>query len=527
MSTMVSSLFWALFWALFWPYHLDVLKTYSALHHHHHHHFPPTEEDADKRSKETAASRRRRRWKDAARKLYNSRHHRQRGTTTTTDSSSSFFSTTFGHRLYYLLLLGYALRLLLLGWSLLSAGGAGWWWGAEGARALVRHDVFAQLGLAYTRLRRPSLMVAAAPLPLFAIAIHYVVFYRRPPDRRLWTQLYEVLVLTTEQYHCKYFAGSHQVWQGSLVSSVKNALKVLYTVNWRYFWNRRRLPTDDLLTLTNIYLFYQTIYYCGCAGAVSLHLYYIVDTFSLLPPVTKPLKLAAIFADLNVLLVIALYILKSGTFVSLTGGLIPQLAISEYRTLNVLLKQNNNKNYNHNKPKKAEKDGLPPADDTPVGGLPEATHRHHPLSLLHYNRKIVSDCCAAYLICNVPYNAMALLYLLFDKGGTKKTHLFVLATFFCLTVPLSAIFNFIAANEAIVSSVPHLRTSYLKVSQAKSMPGRFFTENWKTASYIELLDRSTGQLELRAGELGAFKRENVLQFVTVYAGFIMYFYVAP
>ena len=111
---------------------------------------------------------------------------------------------------------------------------------------------------------------------------------------------------------------------------------------------------------------------------------------------------------------------------------------------------------------------------------------------------------------------MALLYLLFDKGGTKKTHLFVLATFFCLTVPLSAIFNFIAANEAIVSSVPHLRTSYLKVSQAKSMPGRFFTENWKTASYIELLDRSTGQLELRAGELGAFKRENVLQVLRFY-----------
>ncbi len=250
---MVSSLFCA----LFRPYHLDVLKTYSALHHHHHHHLPLTEEDAGRRSKETAASRRR--WKDAARKLYN---HRQRGTTTTTDSSSSFFNT-FGHRLYYLLLLSYALRLLLLGWSLLPGAS---WWGVEGARALVRHDVSVQLGLAYTRLTRPSLMMAAAPLFLFAAAFHYVVFYRRPPDRRLWTQLYEVLVLTTENYLTKYFAGSHQVWQGSLVSSVKNALKVLYTVNWRYFWNRRRLPTDDLLTLTNIYLFYQTVFYCGCAG---------------------------------------------------------------------------------------------------------------------------------------------------------------------------------------------------------------------------------------------------------------------
>ncbi|KAH9401676.1 hypothetical protein TYRP_017077 [Tyrophagus putrescentiae] len=115
MSTMVSSLFWA----LFRPYHLDVLKTYSALHHHHHHHLPLTEEDAGRRSKETAASRRR--WKDAARKLYN---HRQRGTTTTTDSSFAFFNT-FGHRLYYLLLLSYALRLLLLGWSLLPAVPAG------------------------------------------------------------------------------------------------------------------------------------------------------------------------------------------------------------------------------------------------------------------------------------------------------------------------------------------------------------------------------------------------------------------
>ena len=77
-----------------------------------------------------------------------------------------------------------------------------------------------------------------------------------------------LLVLNSRRYISRYFAGG-RVWQGSLGSSVKSALKVLYTVNWRYFWHRRRrLPpsTDDLLALTNIYLFYQTVFYYGCTS---------------------------------------------------------------------------------------------------------------------------------------------------------------------------------------------------------------------------------------------------------------------
>ncbi len=252
-----------------------------------------------------------------------------------------------------------------------------------------------------------------------------------------------------------------------------------------------------------------------------LQLYFIIDAFSLLPPVTEPLKLAAIFADLIVLPVILLYTVKSFTFVSLTGGLFPQMAISEYRALNVLLKQNNN-NHNQSNLKKAE---VPSKGVIPLRNmiylqetirLLAAFRRRHTaatLLLLHYNRKIVSDYFAAYFLFNLPYNVNALLYLCFPGGGgAEKMYLFVLATFVYQTfVPLNAIFNYIAANEAIVSSVPHLLTSYLKISQAKRALGCLFIENWKTASYIELLHRSTGRLELKAGQLGAFRRENVLQ----------------
>ena len=235
----------------------------------------------------------------------------------------------------------------------------------------------------------------------------------------------------------------------------------------------------------------------------------------------EPFKLVFIFADLIVALIIALYTLKSGIFVSLTGGLFSQVAISEYRALNVLLKQNNN-NHNQSNLKKAE---VPSKGVIPLRNmiylqqtirLLAAFRRRHTattLLLLHYNRKIVSDCCAAYFIFNLPYNVNALLYLCFPGGGgAEKMYLFVLATFVYQTfVPLNAIFNYIAANEAIVSSVPHLLTSYLKISQAKRALGCLFIENWKTASYIELLHRSTGRLELKAGQLGAFRRENVLQ----------------
>ncbi|KAH9401675.1 hypothetical protein TYRP_017076 [Tyrophagus putrescentiae] len=377
--------------------------------------------------------------------------------------------------------------------------------GAEGARALVRHDVFVQLGLAYTRLSRPGL-------------------------------LYVLLVLNSRRYISRYFAGG-RVWQGSLGSSVKSALKVLYTVNWRYFWHRRRrLPpsTDDLLALTNIYLFYQTVfYYVG----VLLHLYFLVGIAPLLP-VKEPLKLVLICVDLSVGLIIELYILKSGIFITLTGGLFPHVAISEYRALNAILKQNNN-NHNNNPKNHNRKAEMPSKEvissnrshyllQQTISLLAAFRQRHTAttLSLLNYSRKIVSDCCAAYFIFNLPYNCNALLYLCFPEGGgAEKMYLFVLSTFVCETfVPLNAIFNYIAANEAIVSSVPHLLTSYLKISQAKRAPGCLFIESWKTASYIELLHRSTGHLELKAGQLGAFRRENALQFVGVYAAFIMYFY---
>ena len=228
----------------------------------------------------------------------------------------------------------------------------------------------------------------------------------------------------------------------------------------------------------------------------------------------EPFKLVFIFADLIVALIIALYTLKSGIFVSLTGGLFSQVAISEYRALNVLLKQNDNNNSKAGVPS-----GMIPSQKTylqqTIRLLADFRRRHTAttLLLLHYNRKIASDCCAAYFICNLPFNCNALLYLCFpSKGGAEKMYLFVLAIFVCQTfVPLTAIFNFIATNEAIASSVPHLLKCYLKISQKKRAPGCLFTESWKTASYIELLHRSTGRLELKAGQLGAFRRENVLQ----------------
>ncbi len=237
-------------------------------------------------------------------------------------------------------------------------------------------------------------------------------------------------------------------------------------------------------------------------------LFFAAETFSQLSG--EPLKGAFVLADLITMLISVLHSLKGAVFVTLVGGLFPQIAITEYRVLNSVLTGRNNRSTGENTTKTTKKSYL--RRTMRLLGVFRRRHTANTYFLLHYNRKIVSDCCAAYFTCNLPSNVYILLYLFFVGNQTDKLYLFLLATFACQTfIPLISIFNFIAANEAISSSVPHLLKTAQRVSQAKSTLGCLFAESWKTAAYIELLHRSSGQLELRAGQLGAFRRENVLQ----------------
>lgn len=237
-------------------------------------------------------------------------------------------------------------------------------------------------------------------------------------------------------------------------------------------------------------------------------MFFFFTALYVLPQVAQhqPLQMMIILLDLHVGFFCALYSLKSAIFVTLIGGLFPQIAINEYRSLNRYLLRNNSLSLQSAK-----------AYLQQTLRVLETFRRRHTLNtqfLLHYNRHVVSDCCSAYFIGNFPFNVYALLLLALDSRRLLVGTLYYLLLFvFCgqTFVPMVSILNFIAVNEAITSSVPHLLRSYLKVSQVKRTSVCLFAESWKTASYIELLHRSSGRLELRAGQVGAFTRENVLK----------------
>lgn len=169
---------------------------------------------------------------------------------TTKQSERQKTNRLFRH--FYILLISYSFRILTVGLILLKG---------KNGRFINSYDLTATAVLSYTGLRKPVLFFVTAPIPLFVVAFHYVLYYRL--NESIWTNLYYVIILNTKQYTGRYFPSS-RVWQDSGTSTVKVVLKKLYTVNWRYFFHRKRLPNNDVLALVNIYIYYQMVYYSVC-----------------------------------------------------------------------------------------------------------------------------------------------------------------------------------------------------------------------------------------------------------------------
>ena len=221
----------SLLWAIFRPYYLDVLQTYLAI---------ANTPRAEEKDNNTVVQKRCLKGKLKASRAPHCWYH-----------------------LYYLLLISYTFRISLARWSI-----CGTWHGNAEKRpsALAEHDITFHFFLYFTGLRQPLLVLTTAPIPLLACVFHHVVYYH--PDPAIWTELYCALVLNSQRYTARYFTGG-RVWQGTAVlGSVESALKVLYSVNWRHFLNRKQLPSnnDDRLTLTNLHLYYQAVVYGSCAG---------------------------------------------------------------------------------------------------------------------------------------------------------------------------------------------------------------------------------------------------------------------
>ncbi len=232
-----------------------------------------------------------------------------------------------------------------------------------------------------------------------------------------------------------------------------------------------------------------------------------------MPSSSLPLQGLLIVVDLLLILVAFLTFMRSGIFYILIGALLLTVAIAEYRSLNVALERGNSNSSNSNC-------FLPPplpSFQLETARLLAAFRRRHTATtchLLNLGRCLLSASTAAFFALNLPFHAYSLLYLLFVGGQADRLfRLLLLVLLLAQTfIPLALALRMIAANQAVSSAVPHLLKAVQRVSPAKSAPGcLFFTERWKTASYIELLHRRTGRLELRAGTLGAFRRKNVLK----------------
>lgn len=183
---------------------------------------------------------------------------------------------------------------------------------------------------------------------------------------------------------------------------------------------------------------------------------------------------------------------------TLAGRLFSLVAITEYQNLNVLLAKNN-AYFNLQRTKQ----------------VLATFRRRHTLNtqfLLYINRNYISKCCASYFLFNFPFNVYAFVFLFFGRHPVDSFYIFILIVFLLQTcIPLKVLLTFVLVNETLSSSVPHLVTSYVKMSQGKGSPKNLLMERWKTASYLELFHPSSHPLELKAGHLGAFSRENVLQ----------------
>lgn len=100
----------------------------------------------------------------------------------------------------------------------------------------------------------------ASPMPLFDVAIHYLLFAH--PEDHFWSSLYRLFVVNTQKYIVRYFP-SGKVMQGSLGRTLKVIFKTFIRVNLRF---SKGSPKNYVLAMANIALIFQTLYYQAVAG---------------------------------------------------------------------------------------------------------------------------------------------------------------------------------------------------------------------------------------------------------------------